>query len=167
MSSSLRIMMVLGILGLMISPAYADDPAPDCSRAKGSLPDPSRPAGTPDKTPIEHIVLIMQENHSFDSYLGRLNAPEFYGSAIDGVTPEMTNLDKYGIPVHAFHQTSFTVADTDHGWKAEHYSWDEGRNDHFAEKNGAKTMGYYEASELPEYYALANQFAVSDRYFCS
>ncbi|MGZ3709389.1 MAG: IS256 family transposase, partial [Bdellovibrionota bacterium] len=56
---------------------------------------------------------------------------------------------------------------TVHGWKAEHYSWDEGRNDHFAEKNGAKTMGYYEASELPEYYALANQFAVSDRYFCS
>ncbi|HWW53329.1 MAG TPA: alkaline phosphatase family protein, partial [Acidimicrobiales bacterium] len=42
-------------------------------RRPGSLPDPRRPPGTHDpSTPIEHIIIVMQENHSFDNYLGAL-----------------------------------------------------------------------------------------------
>ena len=59
------------------------------------------------------------------------------------------------------------MVDTDHSWNGEHRSWDNGKNDGFVRVNGTRVMGYYEASELPYYYALANQFAVADRYFCS
>src|SRR5690242_1077699 len=42
-------------------------------RLADSLPDPTRPAGTPDASmPFDHIVVVMMENHSFDNYLGML-----------------------------------------------------------------------------------------------
>ena len=58
-------------------------PSPECTtgnhspRAPGSRPRPQRPAGEKNAAlPIEHIVVIMQENHSFDQYFGRLNQPD-------------------------------------------------------------------------------------------
>src|SRR4051812_18381734 len=54
-------------------------------RAPDSLPDPSRPAGTPDpRLPFDHVVVVMQENHSFDNYLGML--PRRGRPAADGFT---------------------------------------------------------------------------------
>jgi phospholipase C len=63
-----------------------ESPAPDCSREAGSLPDPSPPPGAPDPSiPIEHVVVIMQENRSFDHYFGQLN--QFgYNGEVDGLT---------------------------------------------------------------------------------
>lgn len=146
--------------------AHAD--AVDCSRASGSLPDPTRPAGTANPAiPVEHIVISMQENHSFDEYFGRLNDAAFYGSEIDGVLLSFSNPDSHGKPVPVYHETNRCVFDTDHTWDAEHKSWDDGKNDGFARVNGKRVMGYYESTDLPYYYALANQFAVADRYFCS
>src|SRR5712672_4560688 len=76
-----------GAAGLPPSPV--SDPSPDCSKPVGSLPHADWPAGTPDPSiPIQHVVVMMQENHSFDNFFGRLNRPEYYGSEIDGVVPE-------------------------------------------------------------------------------
>jgi phospholipase C len=158
--------MLAGAAVSMGGTAFAD--APDCSRTAGSLPDPSRPAGTPDfANPIEHVVISMQENHSFDEYLGRLNDPAFYGKDVDGTLASLFNPDRSGNAVHAFHETSRCVVDTNHTWEAEHTAWDNGKNDGFVRANGTRVMGYYESTDLPYYYALANQFAVADRYFCS
>src|SRR4051794_36868238 len=42
-------------------------------REPGSLPDPTRPEGTVDPSmPFDHVVVVMQENHSFDAYFGML-----------------------------------------------------------------------------------------------
>ena len=41
-------------------------------RHPGSLPNPSLPEGTDTIPEIDHIVVVMQENHSFDNYLGML-----------------------------------------------------------------------------------------------
>jgi phospholipase C len=140
----------------------------DCSQKAGSLPYPAKSKGANDsQIPIDHIIVIMQENHSFDAYFGRLNQPQYYGSAIDGVTDDMYNLDKSGNPVHAYHETNLCIADVDHTWNAMHVSWDNGKNDGFVSYNGERTMAYYDQTDIPYYYELANQFAVADRYFCS
>jgi phospholipase C len=147
--------------------APASERAPDCSRAAGSLPDPALPAGTVDTAnPVEHIVVIMQENHSFDNYFGSLDRDGYEGQ-VDGITPDMFNLDRSGRKVSAYHETYYCAKDPNHGWDAEHADWDSGRNDQFVRQSGRQTMGYYERTEIPYYYALADQFAIADRYFCS
>jgi len=144
-----------------------------CPRASGSLPNPSLRPGTFDgSNPIQHIVVIMQENHSFDNYFGALNDPRFYGSQIDGVRPDLFNLDSSGRRVGLYHETNLCVADPSHSWNAVHADWDGGRLDGFVKtndqaKSGARVMGFYGPEDLPFYYSLASEFAVGDRYFCS
>ena len=46
----------------------------------GDRPDSSRPAGTDMLPQIKHIVVLMMENHSFDSYLGTLGRGEGFRS---------------------------------------------------------------------------------------
>src|SRR5580765_7440859 len=76
-------------------------------RPPDSLPDPARPAGTPDgRIPIDHVVILMMENHSFDNYLGML--PHRGQPLADGFTllpdgrPAHTN-PVTGGRVRAFH----------------------------------------------------------------
>src|SRR5258708_5889637 len=81
-----------------------------CLKAGGEIPL-NAPAGVADSAaapspflPIKHIVVIMQENHSFDNYFGRLNQPGYYGSGVDGVAPTMSNPGVTGAPTAVFHQ---------------------------------------------------------------
>ncbi len=139
-----------------------------CAQKPGSLPTPWLAAGqAAPGIPVRHIIVIMQENHSFDTYLGRLNQPGFYGQEVDGITPEMANPDAEGTPVHPEHAPSLCLSDPAHSWNAMHDLWNQGRNDGFARINGRKALHYYDEQDLPFYYALANQFAVGDRYFAS
>ena len=156
---------LIAVMALMASLALASPP--DCSKVAGSLPNPSVVAGTPNsQIPIDHTVIIVQENHSFDSYFGRLNQPQFYGSQIDGILDTMTNPGTNSTLVNAHHETNLCLADTNHSWDAEHESWNNGQNDGFGRINGTRSMAYYDQTQIPYYYALANQFAVADRYFC-
>lgn len=140
----------------------------DCSRPMNSLPDLQRPAGSPDiHNPIEHIIVIMQENHSFDQYFGELAKPSFYGSEVEGLAQPKFNLDKNGLAVSTYHESKLCPIDPDHTWDAEHTSWNGGANDGFVRTNGPEIMGHYDETDLPYYYALANQFAVGDHYFCA
>ena len=140
--------------------------APVCDRAAGSLPDPKRPAGKPDSSiPIEHFIIATQENHSFDSYFGRLSDSRYYGKEVDGISKEYFNQDKQGKDVFAYHETSRCTADPAHDWQAMLYYWNAGKNDRFAMHNSKQVMAYYEDTDLPYYYALANEFAISDRFF--
>ena len=134
--------------------------AVDCSRAAGSLPEAL-------DIPIEHIVVIMQENHSFDSYFGRLNAQGYSKTEVDGVSTAFSNPTPHALPVHMYHADKLCLADTDHTWNAMHAGWDGGKLDGFVRANGKRAMAYYEQGDLPYYYALANQYAIADRYFAS
>jgi phospholipase C len=124
-----------------------------------------KPGGRDTTNPIQHIVVIMQENHSFDSYFGRLNQDQFYGANIDGLQPTFSNPTSSG-PLSVFHQTTACLADVDHSWNAAHHDWDFGKNDGFARTAGRAAMGYFDQTQIPYYYGLANQFATADRYFC-
>jgi phospholipase C len=127
--------------------------------------------------PIDHIVVLMQENRSFDTYLGHLKA---YDSTLDvesepptASNPDPTNPS--GPAITAFHQTNLCeVADLSHSWNNVHAEWDNGAMDGFTASNavpadptGSRTMGYYTQNELPFYYELFRTFAMGDRYFSS
>lgn len=136
--------------------------------ASSPRPNPHRPIGHRNADiPIRHIVVIMQENRSFDSYFGRLSQERFYGSALDGLDLRMFNLDENGQPVYVFHQPSLCVQDLDHSEDGMADAWNGGLNDGFVKTMGPGAMGYYDESDLSYYYELANQFATADRYFSS
>lgn len=147
--------------------------APQCPRGLNSLPDSSRPAGQNDgRNPIQHIIVIMQENHSFDNYFGALSDPKFYGSEVDGIRPDLFNLDSKGQPVHVFHETNLCISDPAHDWNDAHADWNFGKMDGFVKTNeyhndGRRVMGYYTEQDIPYYYALAQTFAIGDRFFSS
>ncbi len=144
--------------------------APVCEFHSGTLPAETLAGGAPHgaSIPIDHIVVLMQENHSFDNYFGRL--PAFGHADVDGLPADASNPDGSGAPVPGFHQDRYCTVDTDHSWTGSHLEFNNGQNNGFVTQNnpdGARAMGYYDQSDLPFYYARATTFAIGDRYFCS
>ncbi len=123
---------------------------------------------------IDHVIVVMMENRSFDHYLGALTLTEGRLD-VDGLTGAESNPDRDGQPVAVYHLDVDCVDDPPHGWSASHSQWSEGTNSGFylehADRVGAEigreVMGYYTRDELPITYALADHYAVPDRYFCS
>ncbi len=138
-------------------------------RHPGSLPDPSLPAGTDTLPEIDHIVVVMQENHSFDNYLGMLGRGDGFALDRHGL-PTNTNPDPSGGYVRAFHETTTSQAGhVTQSWDASHLQYAHGRNDGFIgpESSSDWSMAYYTGEEIPFYYSLARTFPLCDRYFCS
>lgn len=149
---------------LFVSHGYAID----CSQKPGSRPNPKQEAGTiNNQIPINHIIVIVQENHSFDNYFGMLNSIEFYGNEVDGILPSYMNLNMSGEPVYMFKENYLCPENPTHSWVGQHRNWNNGRNDQFVIQNGDFVMGYYDQRDIPYYYGLAKQFAIADRYFSS
>jgi phospholipase C len=136
-------------------------------RRPGSLPNPHRPPGTDLLPQIEHIIVVMQENHSYDNYLGMLHRGDGFTLGRDGV-PTHTNLDATGNAVRAFPMPN---ACQGHGpsqsWNNSHRAYNGGRNDGFASASGPVAMGYWTATDIPFYYSLAKTFPLCDRWFSS
>jgi len=127
-------------------------------------------------TPIQHVVVLMQENRSFDSYFGRIHfegQPHSLPEPPGAGNPDPTNPS--GPPIKVFHKTHYCeVADLNHSWNGTHAEIDGGAMDGFTAANvvpqdptGSRTMGFYDQSDFPYYYALYNTFAMGDRYFAS
>ncbi len=138
-------------------------------RHPGSRPDPSLPEGTDTMPEIDHIVVVMQENHSFDNYLGMLGRGDGFTLDRQG-RPRNTNPDPTGGYVRAFHETDTSQAGhVTQTWDASHIQYGQGRNDGFIgpESSSDWSMAYYTGEEIPFYYSLARTFPLCDRYFCS
>jgi phospholipase C len=153
-------------------------------RGPGSLPFPTRPAGVPqpDLAPelanIDHIIIVMMENHSFDSHLGML--PYRYPS-LAGRVDGWPQLDGNGVPVPSVPQRDHSGAvhgcypmpdgcqpgGVSQAWNASHQAYDQGAMDGFLIGSSPQALGYWDERLLPFYYSLASQFPVCDRYFCS
>jgi phospholipase C len=143
----------------------------------GERPRAELPHGTDLIPEIKHIVVLMQENHSYDNYLGTLpGRGDGLPAGPDGA-PDSVNVLPNGQRVASHHLTATTQV---HGnptqtWNASHLSYADGTCGGFA--NGvwqtvpggdpAVPMGYWTESELPFYHALARTFPVADRWFCS
>jgi phospholipase C len=152
-------------------PDPAEDPVPLCAPVRDTTK-----AGADNPTlAVQHIVILVQENHSFDHYLGRLAAPDARGSEVDGVpfvepTDDGHSWSGPGSAAYRgpFHESAPCTRDPSHSWNGQHIDWNGGRNDGFvSQASGDWIMGVYDASDLPYYYALADRFAIADRYFAS
>jgi len=140
-------------------------------RQPGSLPFPDRQAGTDTIPRIEHIVVLMMENHSYDNRLGTLRRPGADGFRFgrDGL-PLASNPYPDGRIQHAFQMptTCQLPRSPAQDWLDSHISYNGGRLDGFVESgSGPVSMGYWEQADQPFYYSLASTFPIADRYFCS
>jgi len=138
-------------------------------RKPGSLPNPSLPAGTDTMPEIEHIVVLMMENHSYDDHFGMLKRGDGFRLGADGLPLDANLYTEPGKLLQAFHMPSTCQLDGHPGqdWNASHTSYDNGRNDGFVKGSGPVAMGYWDSTDIPFYYGLAETFPVADRWFCS
>src|SRR6266481_5866841 len=166
---------VCACLAVLTIASVAIARAPSCSFGPGALPaDTARVHGA--QIPIDNVVVLMQENRSFDHYFGQLHdegQKRVRRVPKNASNPDPTNAD--GPPILRFHKTTYCeTADLDHSWNGTHKEYDGGKMDGFTAQNidstdptGARTMGYYDLADLPFYYALYSTFAMGDRYFAS
>ena len=134
-----------------------------------SLPFPNVPPGEDMIPQIDHIVVIMMENHSYDDHLGMLKKGDGLTLGSTG-TPINFNPDPKGGYVQSFRFPNTYIPSgtgTSQSWTASHVSWNSGQNNGFVKACGPGAMGYWDKPELPFYYGLAETFPVGDRYFCS
>lgn len=135
-------------------------------RARGSRPYPRLAPGTDTIPAIEHIVVLMMENHTYDCYFGMLGRGD--GFTVDRGVPLNTNPGPDGKPVRVQHATTTCQASNhvSQSWDASHHCWDQGRMDGFARTN-AGSMTYWTGDDIPSLWSLADNFTVCDRYFSS
>ena len=156
---------------------------------------------------VNHIIIVMQENHSFDNYFGALayapGSPYRNGNGscsssdhmcVDGLTCTVnngvfnctnSNVDENGNTIFAFKATTrCVIPDLDHSWVGTHFEINfetpnktlkDPLSDGFVRQNYIteqhnnldQTISFYDQDDLPFYYGLAQNFAISDRQFAS
>jgi phospholipase C len=144
---------------------------------------------------IKHVVLLMQENRSFDHYFGTLSGVRGFSSraltqTVNGKTYPIWDqfgyepgvgvsssgyLQPFALKSDPPNENGQTTNDITHSWGPQHQSWDGGAMDAFVtthiandgDSNGPVTMGYFTRKNLSFYYALADAFTICDGYYCS
>jgi phospholipase C len=126
---------------------------------------------------IEHVVILIQENRSFDHYFGMYNGVRGFGDR-NGHS-HFLQKGSGGRTLHPFHLQTGCLGDITHDWGPQHEAWNGGRMNRFLLAHeqhdtpaggvspAEETMGYYKRSDLPFYYALADKFTLCDGYHCS
>jgi phospholipase C len=166
----------LGVgLGAGRLPAWARSPARAAQGlGPGALPNPRLPEGTPTMPRIEHIVVLMMENQSFDGVLGMLPTEVPARRRVDGLPvdargrPTPVNRGPNGPVRSKLAPTPCQeVGLPTQSWNASHLSFAGGRNSGFVRASGPFAMWYWDQETLPTTYSLASHFPVGDRFFCS
>ena len=136
-------------------------------RSAGSLTRADIAAGTDLVPQIEHFVIVMMENHSFDNVLGLIGKGDGFTTDSRG-RPTATNPDGQGNLVHAFHMpTECATNGIGNDWKVAHEAYDGGTCQGFVTGTTAEAMGYFTEGDLPFTCGMANVFPIGDRYFSS
>ncbi len=138
---------------------------------------------------ISHVVIMVQENRSFDHYFGHLNAYRVahgFAPDVDGTPANASNPAASGTgTVAAFHLLTTCVENPSPSWNESHVDFNrqnptssdatmdgfvqtaakDAQAQHFHDVQGQRVMGYYDQTDLPYYYFMATYFATSDRWF--
>jgi phospholipase C len=131
---------------------------------------------------VQHIIILTQENQSFDHYFGTMrgvrgfadpravklpngkpvwlqpNKPDYYGLGIDELPPFRVNLPSLGMEF---------LPGTPHDWNSSHAAWNSGNYDGWVPAKSPITMAYLKRDDIPYHFALADAFTVCDAYHCS
>ena len=141
---------------------------------------------------IEHVVVLMQENRSFDHYFGTLRGVRGFGDrhvprrggrpAWRQADPDLKdNPQGYVLPfrLNASTTAAQCLIDQSHAWSVQQASWNHGAMNNFVAAQraadatggvpqfGSLCMGYLTRRDIPFHYALADAFTICDRYHCS
>jgi phospholipase C len=135
------------------------------------------PAPSPSKVPIKHVVILMMENHAYDSYFGT------YCAALSAVCP-YTNI---GIPPGTcvprdpsipslgcvvpfnFANGSSMYRDQPHSWASSHKAYNNGSMNGFYQAEGAGDLpfGHWNGTTIPGDWDYAEQYGLGDNFFSS
>ena len=120
---------------------------------------------------VEHVVILMQENRSFDHYYGSMRGVRGFGDPHPAVQPNgQTVWNQDG--VLPFHPTAANlglqfIEDLPHDWITTHDAYDNGAYDKWVQTKSNVSMAYLTRDDIPFHYALADAFTVCDNYHCS
>ncbi|PRD56826.1 phosphocholine-specific phospholipase C [Sphingobacterium gobiense] len=133
----------------------------------------------------EHIVMVMQENRSFDHSFGTLRGVRGFNDPralrLQSGRPVWLQSYKNGDTYAPFrldikNSNAAWTRDLPHSWENQIGAWNNGNFDNWLEskRSGNKiyrdiplTLGYYTREDIPFYYAFADAFTICDQHFCS
>lgn len=123
------------------------------------------PLPNPADSGIEHVVVVMMENRSFDHLAGWL-------PGADGRQAGLTFIDRYGQPHTTHHMTvpnNCGFSDPDHSYEGGRIQLNGGRCDGFLRSglNDLSAIGYYEKADLPFLGPALSDWTTFDRYFAA
>jgi phospholipase C len=124
---------------------------------------------------VEHIVVLMQENRSFDHFFGTLRGVRGFED------PRAVRLPNGALvwqqpngagSVSPFHPDAPALGlafleDLAHGWNDTQAALNGGKYDAWVPNKGTTTMAYLTRDDIPYHFALADAFTVCDAYHCS
>lgn len=145
---------------------------------------------------VEHIVILTQENRSFDHYFGTLAGVRGFGDpfpipVMDRVgtftrksvfvqpigggapVPGRPNWGSTRTAIAPFHLNTeqdfsvMRVSGTPHSWPDAQAAWDHGRMNDWPKAKQNHSLGYFKESDLPFQFALARAFTLCDHYHCA
>lgn len=125
---------------------------------------------------VEHVIILMQENRSFDHYFGTLKGVRGFGDRFTIPLPngrkvwqqQRTNgavLTPYHLDGSA--NNAQRASGANHTWVDSQNAWDSGRMSNWPTYKTDVSMGYFKEKEIPFQFALANAFTLCDAYHCS
>ncbi|WEB40276.1 phospholipase C, phosphocholine-specific [Streptomyces yunnanensis] len=130
---------------------------------------------------IEHVVVLMQENRSFDHYFGMLRGVRGFGDRNAVELPGGRSVFEQPGPLGVRHVLPFSVRDAaaaqkkdlqyignlDHSWEGGHRAWNGGWMNNWIAAKSSATMAHYDRRDVPLHYELADTFTVCDAYHSS
>ena len=147
----------------VLAPSIARAAAIPAHRSTGSLHD------------VKHIVVLMQENRSFDHYFGTLRGVRGFGDPHPATQPSGKSVwyqsdgTRDVLPFHpdADDLGMAFLEDLAHDWNTGHQALNNGSYDKWVPAKTATTMAYLKRGDIPFHYALADAFTICDAYHCS
>ncbi|TDR42603.1 phospholipase C [Tahibacter aquaticus] len=145
-----------------LPPAIREALATPAARVTGTIND------------VEHVVVLMQENRSFDHYFGTLRGVRGFddprviripGGADVWQQPRNGSGTTPPFRLDTTLSGAQCMDDIDHSWKGTHTRWK--AFDRWVREKGNMCMGHFARADLPFYHALADAFTVCDAWFCS
>ena len=128
---------------------------------------------------VEHVVILMQENRSFDHYYGTMRGVRGFSDPTLPTLPtgkdvlhQPDSLRPDGGFLLPFHVDTATsdgqdLGDLAHDWDTTHLAWNGGRYDQWVTAKTDMTMSYFTENDIPFHRALAEAFTLCDSYHCS
>ncbi|HQY89966.1 alkaline phosphatase family protein [Caldilinea sp.] len=165
-ASLLRVIQRVGPIALMIT-------ATTLGQIVSVQAQTSRNFARPAQTPIEHLIVLMQENHSFDNYFGAYPGADGIPPGVCMPIDPFSSANTECVKPFRIGDNDVELSDPDHSDSTHQVQYNDGRMDGFVfalnqrNQDGRLAMGYYDGTQLPYYWNIADEYVLFDRFFSS